>query len=181
MPLLLIALMSVFVFMTTQAFFTDVNSSSENVFVSGSLSVAVTQDEVLTVENWRPGEEYALAFLVTNTGSMPLEVKGKLHGAWGQSYLDPEIVEIISFERNISGNWVTVNATGLTVDQEFYLSQDGTEATLQSLQAGESAEFRATIRLSEDTPDEYQNQMFATSLHIAGKQATAGSSWPAEY
>lgn len=180
-PLLLIALMSVFVFMTTKAFFTDVQSSSENIFVSGNLSVAVSQDEVLSVQNWKPADEHMITFAVTNTGTVPTQVKGKLVGAWNQSNLDAGVVEITAFERKVGLDWVPVQAGSIEMGEEFYLSADGTPENLQVLQSEETVELRITTRLSATTPDEYQNQTFAASLHIAGKQATEGSSWPAEY
>ncbi|GIK83966.1 MAG: hypothetical protein BroJett025_05880 [Patescibacteria group bacterium] len=180
-PLLIIALVSVFAFVVTKAFFTDVNSSPENVLTSGTVSVAVNQDSVLSVSDWRPGEQQVLEFAVENTGSMPVEIKGYLHGAWSEPNLDPEIVEIIAIERKEGENWIQVTQNGGVIGQEFYLSADGTENSLLALEPQEVAAFRLTVQLSETAPDEYQNQTFVTSLHIAGRQITGSSSWPATY
>ena len=74
-----------------------------------------------------------------------------------------------------------VNNNGLSVGEEFYFSTDGTDAYLLGLGSGTVQEYRLTVHLSEATGDEYQNEIFTTSLHLAAKQIAAGSGWPESY
>ncbi len=46
---------------------------------------------------------------------------------------------------------------------------------------GLQEDFRLTTRLNEFTGDEYQNEFFTASLHLAAKQVVDGSDWPSSY
>lgn len=180
-PLVVLCVLSVFAFGATKAYFTTQNSSSENIFLSGNLAIAVTQDSVLTVNNWKPTDIHSIEFQLSNTGSMPTYVKGYINGFWSDPNLEPGVFDILQVERKIGEDWIAITQDGLNLEEEFYLSADGTEATLLQLEPEQTAEFRITTQLKEETPDEYQNQSFSVSLHMTGKQVTNGSDWPAWY
>jgi predicted ribosomally synthesized peptide with SipW-like signal peptide len=180
-PLLILSLFVVLAISSTTAYFTSFSESEENIFTSGNLNIEVTQDSVLSVQDWAPGSQELLEFSIVNIGSMAEHVKGYLGGTWSNETLDPSVFEIKQLERKVSDVWVVVDSDGLTLSEEFYLSADGTEATLLELNPNEKEDFRVTIGLSEETGDEYQNETFSMSLHVAAKQVYLGSEWPATY
>lgn len=156
-------------------------SSLENVFASGTLQVDVVQDTVLSVSNWKPGEKHLIEFNVKNTGTMPVFVKGYLAGKWGSPVLDSNMFEILSVKAMLNNAWVELVQNGFHIGSEFYVSQNGTINNLFQLQPEQILPIIVTVRLSQDAPDEYQNQTFTTSLHIAGKQVDEDTSWPETY
>lgn len=180
-PLLLLTLFSLLSIGATKAYFTTSAASDENIFTSGNLSVAVTQDNVLAVQNWFPSDEHTLEFTLTNDGSMPVYAKGYLGGVWNQEELDPSVFDISKLERKVNETWVVVINEGLDIGEEFYLSSDGSVNSLLSLEPSESTQFRLTTKLSESTDDEYQNKIFTSSLHLAGRQTVDGAAWPDTY
>lgn len=178
---MVLCLLSIFAFEVTQAYFTTKNSSLENIFLSGNLAIAVTQDSVLNIDNWKPTDIHSIEFQLTNTGSMPTYVKGYINGFWSDPNLEPEVFDILQVERKIGEDWIAITQDGLGLEEEFYYSSDGTEATLLQLEPEQTAKFRITTQLKEETPDQYQNKSFSVSLHMTGKQITNGSDWPAWY
>ncbi len=178
---MVLCVLSVFAFGATKAYFTTQSNSPENIFLSGNLDIAVTQDSVLSVDNWKPTDIHTIEFKLSNTGSMPTYVKGYINGFWSDPNLEASVFDILQIERKIGENWVAVTQNGLELEEEFYLSADGTEQTLFQLEPEQVAEFRIITQLNEATPDEYQNQSFSASLHMTGKQVTDGSDWPAWY
>lgn len=180
-PLLILALFTVFVISSTTAYFTSSSQSDENIFTSGDLKIEVTQDNVLSVNNWFPGDSHTMEFSVTNTGSMAEFVKGYLGGSWGTENLDNSVFEITKLERKVNDTWIVVDNDGLNIDEEFYFSSDGTENTLLGLDPGGVQNYRLSVLLNETTGDEYQNEIFSTSLHFAAKQTVAGAGWPESY
>lgn len=180
-PLLILALFTVFVISTTTAYFTSSSQSDENVFSSGDLQIDVTQNELLTVSNWRPGDTYQLEFKVTNTGTLAQFFKGYLSGSWSDETLGTDVFQIVKVERKLNGDWQDLVAENITIGDEFYFSSDGTNNTLLGMDPGKFQEYRLTVKLSDQTGDEYQNQVFSTSLHVAAKQVDASASWPETY
>jgi len=180
-PLLILSLFSVLIISGTTAYFTSSSESDENIFASGNLKIEVEQDDVLSVQDWFPGSEHTMEFSMLNTGSMPEYVKGYLGGSWDQGELNSSVFRISKMERKINDTWIAINNEGLDINDEFYFSSDGTENTLLELLAGAEENFRLTIILDDETSDEYQNQVFTASLHLASKQIEIGSMWPENY
>ncbi len=180
-PLLALCILSIFAIGATRAYFSTQNNSPENIFLSGNLDIEVTQDSVLNIENWKPKDIHTLEFKISNTGSMPTYVKGYIDGFWSDPNLESEMFDILKIERKVGENWVAITQDGLELKEEFYLSADNTEQSLLQLEPNAFAEFKITTQLHESTPDEYQNQSFSVSLHMAGKQVVNGSGWPAWY
>jgi len=180
-PLLIIAIVSIFAFAATKAYFTASADSPDNVFLSGTLDLAIGQDNILTGVDWRPGGTYSMEFNLENTGSMPINVKGYLGGEWGLSELDPNMVEVVLVEKFGEFGWEQLNENNLAISEEFLNSSDGTEGGLSPIFPQEIVPFRIMIKLKETTTDEYQNQTFSANLHIAGRQVNGPADWPAEY
>ena len=180
-PLLILSFFTVLAISSTVAYFTSSSESDENIFTSGNLKIEITQDDVLSIQNWFPGSEHSMEFSMINTGSMPEYAKGYLGGVWSNEDLDPSVFEITKLERKVNDAWIVVDNEGLDVGEEFFLSADGTINTLLELSAGVREDFKLTVRLNETAGDEYQNEIFTTSLHLAAKQTLVGSQWPASY
>ncbi|MBU0974914.1 M73 family metallopeptidase [Patescibacteria group bacterium] len=180
-PLLILSLFVIFVISTTTAYFTNSSQSDENVFTSGDLKIEVTQDNVLSVQNWFPGSEHSMEFSMTNTGSMTEYAKGYLGGIWSSEELDTSVFEITKLERKVNDEWLVINSTGLNIGDEFYLSADGSELNLLELIPGAREDFKLTTKLSETTEDQYQNEFFSASLHLAARQIDDGAEWPVNY
>ena len=180
-PLLVLSFVVLLAIGATKAYFTSYSQSPDNVFTSGSLVIDILQDEVLNISNWKPGETYTLDFSVSNTGSLPVHLKGYLAGEWSSTQLESSVVEILSIEREVSGSWQTVNTASLGVGEEFFLSPDGLDGSLELLEPNEATHFRFVVGLSPITSDEYQLETFVSSLHVAAKQAEFGAAWPSEY
>ena len=180
-PLLILSFATVFAIGATKAYFTSFSQSPENVFVSGALEVEIHQDEVLSVSDWQPGETYELNFTIANSGSLPVYVKGFLGGEWLTPELDPSMVEVLSLQREVNGSWVQVTQTGLNIGEEFFLSSDGTENSLESLVPNQEVHYKMNVQLVPEVADEYQLQTFSTSLHIAARQVAQGANWPSEF
>ena len=180
-PLLVVALVSIFAIVATKAYFTASADSPENMYISGSIALDISQDSVLSVSNWIPGEEHVLEFHIENTGSMPIYLKGYLSGEWDDEMLNPNMFVVSSLERLVDGYWIDMTQDVLLIDNEFYISADGTENSLLMMSPEEIESFRMTTHLAEDVTDEYQNKVFTTSLHIAAKQVQEGANWPLDY
>lgn len=179
-PLLMLALFTVFIISTTTAYFTSSSQSDKNIFSSGDLKIEITQDDVLSVSNWFPGDEKSLEFSVKNSGTLAEYFKGYLGGSWSSENLDSSVFKITKVEREVNGVWI-VTDQNLNTEQEFYFSSDGTENTLLRFDPDRTQKFKLTVQLDENTTDEYQNETFSASLHLAAKQFVAGSQWPENY
>lgn len=179
--LLVLTIVSILAITVSKAYFSAQAESADNIYVSGTLELVVTQDSMLTVNNWRPGDENTLEFTLENTGSLPVSIKGYFDGEWQTPGLDSGLFEIISAEVLVDDVWSQLANETLYVGQEFFVSANGMPDTIFVIQPQQQVEFLVTTRLSVATPDEYQNQEFVTSLHLAGKQVVEGSDWPAEY
>jgi predicted ribosomally synthesized peptide with SipW-like signal peptide len=180
-PIIAFTLLATLAISSTSAYFTSSSESDQNIFTSGNLKIEVQQDDVLSVQDWLPGDEKTMEFKMVNTGSIPEYAKGYLGGEWSNPDLDPSVFEVRQLERKVSDAWVVVENAGLSLGEEFYLSMDGTEITLFELSPGEDEEFRLTVGLDEQTGDEYQNEVFSASLHLAARQVVEGATWPASY
>jgi hypothetical protein len=180
-PLLIIAIVSIFAFVATKAFYTTTEKSEDRVFVTGTLDLSITSDDILTVANWRPGDINALDLDVQNTGTLPVLVKGRLDGSWDESGLDSNMLEISSIDMIVNGISYKIAQGEIHIGDEFYFSPDGTIAGLFDINSGDVVTLNIATKLSDTTPDEYQNKTFTASLHIAGKQSVGGSDWPATY
>lgn len=179
-PLLLLALFVIMVISSTTAYFTSLTESDQNIFTSGDLKIEISQNEVLSLQDWSPGSEHSMEFSVINTGSLSEYVKGYLGGNWSKPELENSVFKIVKLERKVNEVWVVV-ADNLSIGDEFYLSSDGTEQSLLEILPGNEEDYKFSVKLSEDTTDDYQKEYFSASLHLAAKQVHDGASWPSNY
>ena len=112
---------------------------------------------------------------------MPIYVKGYLEGIWDDANLDPTMFEVIAVEHQIDDTWMNIMQGGVALGDEFYLSADGSPDNLLAIPVHEQVKLRLTARLSEQAGNEYQEQVFRTSLHLAGRQVQESASWPESY
>lgn len=174
-------ILSILAITATKAFFSAQADSPDNIFISGTLELAIAQDSALSVNSWKPGDENTMEFTLQNTGSLPVFVKGYLDGEWQGEGLDSSLFEITSVEVFVDDVWAQLANETLHTGEEFFVSANGMQDTIFVIQPQQQVDFIVATRLSESTPDEYQNQQFIARLHLAGKQVVQGSDWPAQY
>lgn len=180
-PMLFLSLFVVFVISTTTAYFTGSAQSDDNIFMSGDLEVGIIQNNLFTVQDWFPGSEHTIEFSIVNNGNINQYVKGYLGGTWDNEVLDNSVFEITKLERSINDEWITMNIANMLIGDEFYLSTDGSSNSLIELSPGTQEDFRLSVKLSELTGDEYQNESFVANLHLAARQTIEGADWPSNY
>lgn len=144
------------------------------------LEVSATETTAFPDEVWTPGDTKKSTWLITNTGTAPMYVKGYFTSQWDTEGLSNEVIHIIKIERQEQGEWVSI-LENPTKDQEFYHSQTGTANNLLMLNPGDTTEYRFTVMLDELAGDEYQLRTFGAEVHIAARQVVAGAVWPLGY
>jgi hypothetical protein len=177
----MMALITLFTIVATKAFFNASAESLDNIFVSGTLDLSVDQDSILSINNWKPGEEHTMNFQIKNIGTLPVHIKGYLAGNWSNQDLDSSLFELSALKVLVNGVWQEFNTSSLGLNSEFFISNTFTDENLISIQPNEDIEVQITVKLAENVGDEYQNQTFNSSLHIAGKQVAENVSWPTTY
>jgi predicted ribosomally synthesized peptide with SipW-like signal peptide len=166
---------------TTAAYFNASASSPDNVFTTGSLSVALSENTGLVWDDWQPGETKELSFTITNTGSMPIYVKGRFDGSWDANELSSSVISLAKIEYWYESVWYSLGQTPWGIGEEFFYSPTGTEADLTMLVGGETTQFKVIVKFDPEAGNEYQNHIFTGALHLAARQVTDGASWPAQY
>jgi predicted ribosomally synthesized peptide with SipW-like signal peptide len=164
----------------TFAYFTNQANSSGNVLGAGTLTVSVVdqnQDTAFTSEtlasNWAPGDQTIVDFDVKNTGTLPVKLYGNASGTWGVPTLDSQnMVKVTKVERFNGSSWVTIlNAPG-GITGNFYYTDDGlSTGTVFSVASGERAQLRLTVELSSTAGNDFQGQVFTTSIQVNASQA----------
>ena len=180
-PLFMLSLLIILAIVATTAYFTNTASHNPAVFVTGDLSVVVSQENPVQVSGMLPGEEHAVEFSVLNSGVVPTHLKWRLLGAWEDPNLDPYYFQIKSLQRKVGDEWQNVGQGAISLDEEIFLSPDGGQNGLEELFPEESVTYRLTISLDSAAGNEFQNQTFATTLHVAAKQDVSEATWPEEY
>ncbi len=72
-------------FGATLAWFTDEAQIGPNVFEAGTVEIQAEEEwayDGLVKENWNPNDCDEKEFIVTNTGSKDIEIRGKIRGQW---------------------------------------------------------------------------------------------------
>lgn len=163
----------------TSAYFTDQAETAGQVFTSGTLNVALSETAPFASE-LLPGESSYSEFTVENTGSLPIHIQGYFAGAWSNPELSLDVISYGDLEEFVGGVWVPVPGANNLSAGDMFEYRDS-EANLVEIPQGQLRIFRASLGLSETAGNEYQNQQYSTNFHMAAKQATTGSQWPAEY
>ncbi len=165
---------------STIAYFSSRQTTDTNTLQTGTLQVDITQSTPLAVTNWQPGETQLLEFTVKNTGQLPLHARAALSASWSDPSLSTDVIESIAVERWFAGNWMPVTNQVQPATTPLYISTDGTQATLLTLNTNQQEKYRMMVRLSPDAGDEYQGKNLTGSVAVTAKQTTAGAAWPTE-
>lgn len=170
----------------TYAWFDSQDTSGDNTFVAGTLTIDVQQNAEWTtpVTNWQPGEETTVRFDVKNTGSLPVYMKGYAMGSWSGTGLNADMVKVTKVEYYDAGVWhqIIANPSGLT--GEYFYNTNGVEAdTMWALAAGATEQFRLTVLFSSDAGNSYQGATYTAQVHMTGKQTNtvSGEGWTGSY
>jgi len=167
----------------TFAYFSDTETSTGNTFTAGTLDVEITdqnldtpfQDEIL-VTNWAPGEERFVNFDVKNFGSLPVNLRGFAAGTWNDSGLDAQNrVKVVKVERWDGSTWANIMTNPGGITGYFYWSPDGTNTSLYTLNSGDRAQLRLTVKFDEGAGNDFQGKTFTASLQVEAKQTNAPS------
>jgi len=162
------------------AYFTSKATTQQVVVGTGSLAITIDETTPLQFDNLLPGEEKIISWTVTNTGSTPVNIKGKIQGLWEDEALTGGLLAT-SVEAQVVGEWLSLLSVPTGINQEFFFSSTGQENALISLAKAESLPMRLKLQFDSQAPDEYQNQTYNLSVHLAAKQTNAGANWPESY
>jgi len=162
------------------AYFTSKATTQQVVVGTGSLAITIDETTPLQFDNLLPGEEKIISWTVTNTGSTPVNIKGKIQGLWEDEALTGGLLAT-SVEAQVAGEWLSLLSVPTGINQEFFFSSTGQENALISLAKAESLPMRLKLQFDSQAPDEYQNQTYNLSVHLAAKQTNAGANWPESY
>lgn len=165
---------------TTVAYFTNSANSMESVFTAGSLTVEINQDSVIQVSDVLPGAIHPLEFSVKNTGSLPVQLKGYLEGRWQDSSLSNQVLSVENLEIDDGNDKYLIDNLGDSIADEFMIYKEN-KSDLRVLAPNETIKLVANIKFSELMDNRYQGAKLDVILHLAAKQNSAGSEWPAEY
>lgn len=125
-----------------------------------------------------PGQSQELEWKAINTGTTPVYVKGKIIASFSQPELDNSMLEVLTIWRKDElGHWHELIRSGTDLN-EFYYSDNGTEANLITLNEGEEQLFKVLIKLKEEASNEYQNIIFTADTLMVAKQTVESAPWP---
>lgn len=173
----------------TYAFFTDADTSVNNRFDTGELSIDIDQSMVgsgnLLIEDaWLPGEDSVVRFNVENDGDLPVFLRGLATGEWLNNNFEgsDDIVKVTRVEYLEGGDWVTLANNGEGIEDFVYYAtnQSGNEGSLIQLNAGSTEQFRLTVELDESAGNDYQNRSYLGNIVVQARQTTSGANWPGE-
>ncbi len=163
----------------TSAYFTSRATANPIVFPSGTVDIIVTQQVADGDDDLWPGSSHIFEFIVQNTGTLPVNLKGYFSGEWSNPELSTDAISFSDFRVLSGGNWHPMPVGGLMIGQETELIDTFTGSNV--LASGEHKVYRITMGLDETAGDEYQGEHLTLGLHVAAKQINDGADWPAEY
>jgi len=172
----------VFIVGVAYAYFTSQDVSADLVFKTGSLKINLIDPAQLDFSNLMPGDKRTVDYSVKNTGTVPVNLKGKFSGAWSDETLDNSKLAPVKLEYQADdGNWVSLVENGPSYETEYFYANENNQSQLFELAPEATVNWRVTFQLAEDVADEYQNQEFKVKLHMAAKQTQAEATWPESY
>lgn len=148
---------------------------------TGSIELVITSTTPSELENWLPGEEKDLEYVIQNSGSSSLFIKAYLNGEWEDQSLSTSVAQIVYLDIWDGNSWVPLRIQPPQLGEEFEFYYDYTQAELREIIPNQEVRLRVGLKLDESTDNAYQNQAFQTSLHVAGRQTTEGANWPDGY
>jgi len=163
------------------AYFTHQASTQQIVVSTGSLAIEIGETNPIRFDNLLPGQEQEITWTVSNTGSTPVALKGKIEGNWEDQNLLGADLKMIDVSAQIDGSWLSLASDLADPGSEFFLSATGQENDLMNLAAGEIIPMRLKFILDSQVLDDYQNQNYGLSVHLAAKQTNSEANWPSSY
>lgn len=164
----------------TGAYFNYFQQSDLRQLVTGSLTFTLVADNETPLDAWLPGETRVFEYTVANNGQLPFEAKGYVAGSWDNSELDPMMVRVTGVQQLSGSDWISVTPEPLAIGAEFaVLAADGQSYVV--LNPGDQVRLRLHLELNPEVDNAYQAAVFASSLHIAARQAVGGAEWPSAY
>ncbi len=166
----------------TFAYFSDTETSTANVFATGTLLLDITDqnsNDPFVSENlgtnWQPGEERLVNFDVKNTGTLPINIRGFATGTWGSASLDTQnLVKVTQVARWNGATFAPIitNLAGIT--GYFYDTNNGlVGGTPFVLNNGDRAQYQLTVVLDSLAGNDFQGKTFTATLQAEGKQTNA--------
>ncbi|PIQ91923.1 MAG: hypothetical protein COV70_01695 [Parcubacteria group bacterium CG11_big_fil_rev_8_21_14_0_20_39_22] len=170
---------------TTGAFFTDSETTGDNRFQAGTLSIDIDQSSQgslpIIVDNWAPGETATVRFDVENTGTLPLNLRTSYNGSWNFAG-DPGYFKVTKIERFNESNstWATLaqSTNGIGTGSQVYVSPTGAEASLYSVSPGEIVRLRQVVLFDSQAGNEFQGRTYTANITVDAKQVNEGATWP---
>lgn len=161
----------------TMAYFTATADSANNTFATGTMAVSVDQSNGIQntaiTNNWQPGKDEVVRFDVVNTGSLPVNLKANVTGAWNDPNLLPTMVKATKVEYFNGTNWVTIVANDSGITGDVFYSPHGDNNALFTVNGGQRVPFRVTVVLDTTADNSYANHTFTAQLHVQAKQTNA--------
>ena len=162
------------------AYFNYFQQAEVRQLVTGSLTFTLAANNETMSDPWLPGETRMFEYTITNDGQLPFEAKGYLSGSWDNLELDPTMVRVTGVQQLSGSEWVGVTSGPVAIGDEFdVLAANG--QSFVAINPGDQVRLRLHLELNPEVDNAYQNAVFASSLHIAARQAIGGAEWPSAY
>lgn len=148
--------------------------------VLGTATTAITISQVApeVFSPFVPGVLQPFSWLITNEGTVALNLASRFVGEWSKAGLDSMAISLRNLEYRLSGggDWHTVSDAIIHSGEQFFVGQS--EQQLETIEAGQSVEVRGAVALDAAVDNQYQSSEFPFELQIIGKQTTEGAAWP---
>ncbi len=165
----------------TSAYFTDTQTSDNNTFTAGTLTISIDQSMQTispVISDWAPGESTTVRFDVHNTGSLPVYLRAFANGTWDDSNLEDTMVKVTKVEYYDNGDWQTIKEDNTGISGLVYYSQNGEDASLYTLNSGATEQFRLTLLFDANADNSYQDKTYTATITAQARQTTANATWP---
>lgn len=155
-------------FSQSRAAFSETYRSTQAVLGTGSVKLSLSTPEILSTERWKPGDSQLVRSTITNTGSLPVILDGKISGAWEDTTLDASIVSMPTITLYREPDTAEVIASKLSVEEWF---EFGVEPESQyALKPGETWEVQVEYQLADVAESAYQQQNYLTTIELIATQ-----------
>ncbi len=164
---------------TAVAYFTTQASSQSLVVSTGSLAIEMDSFSQTELSNIIPGDTESIEWRVTNTGTAPVNMKGRIENIWSDASLI-DGVKITKIEAMKDTQWTVLAENTEGISGEFFYSLSGADADLFELLPAEELPMRLSLEFDAEVGDEYQVQTSELMVHLAAKQL-GETPWPEVY
>lgn len=161
------------------AYFSLQTQSQPVAVQAAQLDLDIVQSQVASSGSWLPGEIASLSWMVRNTGTSPVFLKGMITGEWSNTTLDLSKVQVsaIQIKREADTSFTSLPLATNTLPHEFFLSASSSEFDLWSVEPNERVEINVDVLLASTADNSYQAEPFAATLELVARQTTTGATW----